>query len=78
MGDIKEKFKGYGIAAWIILIGGVVIFGYGVKEIVMESYEQWIYPVGAIVFGIIIMRYPSLIASLFKSKTGLNDENDAA
>ena len=45
MGDLKQKFKGYGIAAWIILIGGVAVFGYGVKEILLESYEDWKMPV---------------------------------
>lgn len=77
MGDLKEKFKGYGIAAWIILIGGTAIFVYGVKEIVMESYEDWIYPVAFVVLGIVVMRYPSLIASVFKLKTGLKNGNDA-
>ncbi len=74
MGDIKEKFKGYSIAAWVVLIGGAIVFGYGIKEIVLETYENWVYPVGAVVFGFVLMRYPSLLASVFKKKTGLNDD----
>jgi hypothetical protein len=73
MNNIKEKFKGYSIAAWVILIGGIVVFAYGVKEVVLESYETWTIPAGAVVFGIIIMRYPSLLANLFKKKTGLEE-----
>lgn len=74
MGDIKEKFKGYSIAAWIVLIGGALVFSYGVKEIILESYENWVFPVGAILLGFVIMRYPSLLASVFKKKTGIEDD----
>lgn len=73
MTKIKEKFKGYSIAAWIVLIGGAVLFGYSVKEFVMETYEDWKVPLGVGLFGFVLMRYPSLLASLFKKKTGLED-----
>lgn len=69
-----NKFKGYTISTWVILIGGVLVFSYGVKEIILETYENWVFPVGALILGFIVMRYPNLLAKLFKLKTGVKDD----
>lgn len=74
---MKEKFKGYSIAAWLVLVGGTILFGYAIYEFVAESYEDWKIPAGVGIGGFILMRYPSLIAGVFKLKTGLKNEGDA-
>lgn len=74
MQKIKETFlKKYSVWEYIAFLGGLVLFGYAIREVVTESYEN-LNVVGVVALvGLVLMAAPMLYVKLFNHKTGLEE-----
>ncbi len=74
MNKIKESFlKKYSVWEYIAFLGGLILFGYAIREVVLETYEN-ISIIGAIALaGLVLMAAPILYIKLFNRRTGLED-----
>ena len=73
MKRIKETFlKRYMVWQYIAFAGGLVLFGYGIWEIVLEQYDNIWLTAGIALAGLILMASPMLYVKLFKRKTDLD------
>ena len=73
MTKLKETFlKKYAVWQYIAFAGGLVLFGYGIWEIVLEQYDDIWLTAGIALAGLILMASPMLYVKLFRRKTDLD------
>ncbi len=74
MKKIKETFlKKYSVWEYIAFLGGLILFGHAIREVVLKNYESIMVVGGIALAGLVLMASPLLYVKLFNRRTGLEE-----
>jgi len=74
MNKTKETFlKKYSVWEYIAFLGGLILFGYAISEVVLEAYEDIVLVGVVALVGLVLMAAPILYVRLFNDRVGLKD-----